>query len=53
MQVLAQLRADTRAQFPVGARMLVSPEQGAFLSVLVAALGAKRIIEASLALGMV
>ena len=33
--VLAQLRAATAEQFPTGARMQISPEQGAFMGWLV------------------
>ncbi|KAL4446674.1 hypothetical protein ABPG77_007918 [Micractinium sp. CCAP 211/92] len=43
--VLASLRAATAEQFPTGARMQISPEQGAFMGWLVGTLGAKRIIE--------
>lgn len=34
-QVLADLRAETERAVPVGARMLVPPEQGAFMAFLV------------------
>ncbi len=43
--ILEKLRNDTAQRFPQAARMAVSPEQGAFLSWLVGALGVKRIIE--------
>lgn len=44
-QVLADLRAETERVVPVGARMLVPPEQGAFMTFLVQALGVRRAIE--------
>mmetsp|Transcript_4540 Transcript_4540/g.13055 ORF Transcript_4540/g.13055 Transcript_4540/m.13055 type:complete len:262 (-) Transcript_4540:537-1322(-) len=44
-QVLAELREVTRREVPVGFRMLVPPEQGAFMGWLVAALGVRRILE--------
>ncbi|KAG7674542.1 putative Tapetum-specific methyltransferase 1 [Nannochloris sp. 'desiccata'] len=43
--ILEKLRNDTAQRFPQAARMAVSPEQGAFLSWLVGALGVHRIIE--------
>jgi len=43
--VLAELREVTRREVPVGFRMLVPPEQGAFMGWLVAALGVRRILE--------
>lgn len=44
-EVLASLRAATAAQFPSGARMQISPEQGAFMGWLLGTLGARRVIE--------
>lgn len=44
-EVLCALREATAAQFPAGARMQVSPEQGAFLAWLVQALAVRRVIE--------
>src|SRR5262245_34379410 len=41
--VLAQLRADT-AKLPE-ARMQIAPEQGAFMAMVVALVGARRIVE--------
>ena len=43
--LLADLRRDTAQQFPSGARMQVSPEQGAFLGWLAGTLRAARVIE--------
>jgi predicted O-methyltransferase YrrM len=43
--VLAELRTETAAHFPQGARMQVSPDQGAFLAWLVHTLGASKILE--------
>lgn len=44
-EVLRALREATAEQFPTGARMQVSPEQGAFLTWLVQALAVRRVIE--------
>jgi predicted O-methyltransferase YrrM len=43
--VLGALRADTAAHFATGARMQISPEQGAFMGWLVSSLGVRRIVE--------
>lgn len=43
--ILKKIRTDTAARFPQAAHMAVSPEQGAFLSWLVGALGVRRAIE--------
>lgn len=42
--VLAALRADTAAQFPTGARMQISPEQGAFMGWLVQVRARARVV---------
>lgn len=44
-QVLADLRKETLEAMPIGARMLVPPEQGAFMAWLVRALGVRRALE--------
>lgn len=44
-QVLAELRQETVEVMPVGARMLVPPEQGAFMAWLARALGVRRTLE--------
>ncbi len=44
-QLLAELRAETEAALPIGARMLVPPEQGQFMGWLVESLGVRRAIE--------
>ena len=49
--VLAQLRGATAEQFPTGARMQISPEQGAFMRWLVGTLGARQVIEVRPVLG--
>ncbi len=45
LQVLDDLRRETEAAIPIGARMLVSPEQGQFMAFLVQSLGVRRAIE--------
>ena len=45
LQVLKWLRQETADQFPVGARMQVSPEQAQFLAWLVKATNTKRALE--------
>lgn len=44
-KVLRWLRQETADQFPVGARMQVSPEQAQFLAWLVKATNTKRALE--------
>lgn len=44
--MLTALRVDTAAQFPTGARMQISPEQGAFMAWLVQVRGALGWVEA-------
>jgi predicted O-methyltransferase YrrM len=44
-QVLTDLRSETEREVPIGARMLVPPEQGAFMAFLVQALNVRRAIE--------
>jgi caffeoyl-CoA O-methyltransferase len=44
-QLLGKLRRETQERFSDQANMLISPEQGTFLRILVSALGASRVVE--------